>query len=265
MSANSPPSPAPPGASAAAVESALARAVLYRFLATAWRPPDGGRDASLQEQLEGVRAAAAVLAEAGGTSRRWLPLVEELAPSAGDGERLSREYEAVVGHTVRAAATPYETEWTGWAGQLQQYHQLSDVGAFYRAFGLERAADCHEREDHLAVELDFMRFLALKEALGLDAGPAELAAAAADGQRKFLADHLGRWALSFCRRARGCGGAPFYGLAAELLEELLIHDARRLGARLADPTLELDPAAAPAESCFSCNLAPDCGQGGSSG
>ena len=49
------------------------------------------------------------------------------------------------------------------ADPLFQPHRLADLAAFYRAFGLELAADAAERQDHLCIELEFMSVLAAKE------------------------------------------------------------------------------------------------------
>ncbi len=58
---------------------------------------------------------------------------------------------------------PYETEYTT-PDALYKAHQLADIAGFYRAFGLEMSTENRERPDHLAAELEFMHFLALKEA-----------------------------------------------------------------------------------------------------
>lgn len=80
---------------------------------------------------------------------------------------------------------------------------LLEVKSFYQHFGLAIPDDLREPEDHLAAELEFMHFLAIKQALaerdGEDATPYRHA------QRDFLQRHLADW-------------LPAYGAAAQHIE-----------------------------------------------
>lgn len=68
---------------------------------------------------------------------------------------------------------------------------LLEVKSFYQHFGLMVADGLNAPEDHLAAELEFMAFLAAKQADAEEAGrdPAPYLRA----QRDFLERHLGRW------------------------------------------------------------------------
>jgi TorA maturation chaperone TorD len=141
--------------------------------------------------------------------------------SARDLQRLRAEHARLAGPSPRAGATPYGTEWGGAAGEVLQYHQLADLGGFYRAFGLELARTCDERVDHLAVELAFLQFLCLKQAHAEERGPDELVAAVRAGQMKFLAEHVLPWASACGTRLCALGADGFYGHAATLLAAFL--------------------------------------------
>ncbi|MBI2930015.1 MAG: molecular chaperone TorD family protein [Planctomycetes bacterium] len=112
--------------------------------------------------------------------------------------------------TLSPECPPYETQY-GAPHVFAQSAELADVAAFYHACGL--AAPEKERVDHVAVELEFMAFLAIKEAYATYSNERDRAAEMRELQRKFLTDHLARWAPSFAARfearepelARGLG------------------------------------------------------------
>jgi DMSO reductase family type II enzyme chaperone len=245
-----------------AAEIALARAVLYRLLACAFREPDPGWEPEWEAARRGVSAALETLEASGERLPRLCDGFDALS-GPRKAEELLVEHARVFGHTPRAGATPYETEWSECAGELRQVHLLSDLAGFYRAFGLEREAASGERHDHLAVELAFLNFLCAKEAYALLHGAEEGAELVRAAQASFLREHLCRWATAFGRRLARSGIDGFYARAQELLEAWLERELRRF---------ELEPSALPEElpptgtsledCCTSCTLAPSCGEGG---
>jgi hypothetical protein len=73
------------------------------------------------------------------------------------------------GHTVRGDCPMNEIEYGDIkADPLFQPHRLSDLGAFFAAFGLELVPDAAERIDHISIELEFMSVLAAKEGHALE-------------------------------------------------------------------------------------------------
>src|SRR5262249_17020223 len=123
--------------------------------------------------------------------------------------------------------------------------QLADIAGFYQAFGLETAEAEPERPDHVALELEFMAFLLLKQRLMLDpANPdpeaAEHAETCPAAQAAFFRDHVAWWVPSFAtglRRKAGCG---FYAAVAQVLLALAPLERARFG--VAAPRLPLQPA-----------------------
>jgi TorA maturation chaperone TorD len=114
-------------------------------------------------------------------------------------QELSREFLQATEEdpTLMPACPPYETQY-GAPHVFAQSEELADVGAFYRACGL--ASPAKERLDHVSVELEFMSFLALKEAYARFQGEEARVGETRELQAKFLADHLGRWAPAFLAR-----------------------------------------------------------------
>ena len=144
-------------------EQALCRSGLWEALALGFAPPteDTLRRLVAPEGATGLAAIAAALDEAGGTEIE--PLVAALADVAPPLEMLRLVYARLFGHTARGAAPPYETEY-GEDSLFAPPREMSDLGAFFRAFGLRVDAGAHERPDHIACECEFLLVLARKEA-----------------------------------------------------------------------------------------------------
>lgn len=149
--------------------------------------------------------------------------------------------------TLDADAPPYESLF-GRLNLGQQSEELADIAGFYRAFGLK--APEKERVDHLAVELEFMSFLALKEAWAVCNGEPERALEVRAAQTKFLADHLARWTPVFAARFEARDAA-----LAGSLRDWVAQDARELGAEV-DPIRTTDVRAG-----YDVNEPMECGGG----
>jgi DMSO reductase family type II enzyme chaperone len=108
---------------------------------------------------------------------------------------------------------------------------LEDVMRFYSFFDLHLSETERDYPDHLVTELEFLSFLAMKEAeakaQGEDARPFQLA------QRDFISRHLGIWLPAFARKldAVGCE-SPIYPSLASALQELIEARSRRLEGEL---------------------------------
>jgi TorA maturation chaperone TorD len=102
---------------------------------------------------------------------------------------------------------------------------MSDIAGFYRAFGLGFDG---ERADHLSLELEFMRLLALKEARALMDNDLENAGICRSAQREFLQSHLGRWAGNLAHVSEGTG---FYHPLLRFLGGWISAECGYLGAR----------------------------------
>jgi len=72
-------------------------------------------------------------------------------------------------------------------GGVQFGYLLAELAAYYDAFGPATTA---EADDHLAVELGFLAYLKMKQALALATGDAGGAAVSAEAAVRFLRDHL---------------------------------------------------------------------------
>lgn len=179
-------------------------------------------------------------------------------------EGLQSEYVRLFGHALSPDCPPYETHY-GTRHVFQQTRELADISGFYRAFGVEPSDSGHERADHIAVELEFMGYLAVKEAHALETGRSEEASLCRDAQKKFMEDHLGRWGEDFAARLSQ-KSSGHYGRLADSLQELIQLECRSLGAAPKKVShVGFGPPEA-SEPCFPCggSCPPTGGQGASS-
>jgi DMSO reductase family type II enzyme chaperone len=240
------------------IDSALARSVVYRFLAQAYEDPTQEGWARLvasdcpqllEPAIRTLAAAAPVLTEAAES------LLAQLKPEAFDS--FLTAYLAAFGHAARGRCPLNEIEYGDIkADPLFQPHRLADLAAFYRAFGLDVATDADERHDHICLELEFMCVLAAKEAYALEhqLDPEELWICR-DAQKRFLREHLARWTPAFARRlARMAGDTPL-GALANLTRCFVETECARYGIPPGSEDLLLRPVDEAAESmCNSCGI-----------
>lgn len=115
-------------------------------------------------------------------------------------------------------AAPWESVYVGRERLLLQSSTIA-VRHFYTSCGFIPREYPHVADDHIALELDFMKRLSLAAAEG--DGLASATAA------EFLEKHLGRWAQDFAIRVRETGGS-YYAASADLLVALVDRDRQML-------------------------------------
>ena len=243
----------------AAIDNAVARAFIYRFLAKAFEDPgDEGWSA-----LTDASAQAALLLTAKRVSkevdlkRRADNLVAHL--NSAKLNDFKSEYVAAFGHAARGRCPLNEIEYGDIkADPLFQPHRLADLAAFYSAFGLEITNDAAERQDHVCLELEFMSVLAAKEAYALEHQlDSEQLALCRDAQKLFLREHLGRWTPAFTRRlSKMVGEESPLGALADFTREFVAAECARFDITPGSEDLLLRPVHLADESlCDSCGIA----------
>lgn len=200
---------------------AVRRAQVYSFLSNAFLYPD-------ENWCEDVPLVEEILYDLD-----WVS--PDLAIQPLELAELQAAYRRAFGAT---GSLCYETEY-GLPHEFRQSQELADINGFYRAFGFTNGGRVRERPDHLAVELEFMGILALKEAYTTQDGLVEHFEVCLEAQRKFLGDHLGRWIDKFAQSltlnadgvARTGYGGPYQALA-RFCALFVNADAARLGVLL---------------------------------
>jgi DMSO reductase family type II enzyme chaperone len=114
---------------------------------------------------------------------------------------------------------------------------MEEVVRFFEHFGLRPQPG--DQPDHLCAELEFMHYMAFKEAAALSARGETQGLALA--QRDFLARHLCRWLPRLRARIEDCGAAPLYRAFARLAEGFCWLDLAALKECQAKPDEEIGP------------------------
>lgn len=86
----------------------------------------------------------------------------------------------------RSLPPPYETTHTS-GGSVRE---LADIAGFYGAFGMAASG---EKADHVAVEMEFMSYLALKEVHARGQSHAEREDVTREARGRFITAHAGTW------------------------------------------------------------------------
>ncbi|GBC85354.1 Selenate reductase assembly chaperone protein [bacterium HR11] len=208
----------------------VARSGFYRLLSAAFLYPN----AELWDFLRtGVPAARELLADLPAENRADLEFLLQAwdrSLRALTLDDLEAEYIRTFTHVTPVEYPPYETQY-GHTQVFYQSQQLADIAGFYRAFGLDVSTGAKERLDHISVELEFMAFLAYKEAYARAHDGDAAGEICRRAQQSFMTHHLGRFGPLFARRLRQKAGDGYYGAPAELLERFLEAEFAYLGVR----------------------------------
>jgi len=162
---------------------------------------------------------------------------------------LDMEYTRLISFKTETGCFFYETEYTA-IHEFMKTQQLADIAGFYRAFGLV-VAENQQRPDYIATELEFMHFLAFKEARSSYQGEKAKSELCLDAQKKFLRDHLGRWLPAFRQGMETSSTVGFYRELTKLAESFVDLDASYLGVR-PKPLLKPPPAPRYTEDTGGC-------------
>jgi DMSO reductase family type II enzyme chaperone len=110
---------------------------------------------------------------------------------------------------------------------------MEEVVRFYNHFGLTLSESPRELPDHITTELEFLHFLAFREAQASEEGaePDPFRRA----QRDFIARHLGRWIPKLQAKLEQANAMPFFSELVGRLERLLENELARLVAAVGPP------------------------------
>jgi DMSO reductase family type II enzyme chaperone len=198
--------------------------MLYAILVQGLSTPTDALCRALQDDTFGAMLQHALGGAPRNHRRRF---AHDLTASAAGNtmDELLVEYTRLFGTDL--VCPHYEADYVA-AGSFRLAQVLADVTGLYAAFGVRVSDTAHERPDHIVVELDFMNFLATKEAHAAHEGQSEKARLCRQAQRLFFERHLGRWARPFSRHFGAAARLDFYLRLRQLLESLLMAEAEYL-------------------------------------
>lgn len=191
---------------------ATARAVIYRFLSTAFLAPSPILVKDLREQVKGVDAATQILDRVG---YAIFPLVKAVYDSMPRTDLEVLECRRAYASMFLSTAPPLIRE-----SHFVRELDLECVESIYAELGLVYDVPGLE-PDHLSVELDFMHRLALLEAVLWGTGNPLLAIRKEVG---FLGRHLASWGPKLAKVAVRKTRNPFYRALLTLLQHFVLKD-----------------------------------------
>jgi DMSO reductase family type II enzyme chaperone len=205
--------------------------MLYAILAQGLSTPNEALCLALEDDMFWAMLRHARGGSPGAHRRRIDPALVAALPRGTTMEALLVEYTRLFGTDLICGH--YETDYVA-GGSFRLAHVLADVTSMYAAFGVRVSDAAHERPDHIVIELEFMNFLAAKEAHAARQGQSVNVRLCRRAQRLFFQRHLGRWARAFAGNFGGAAHLDFSRRLGQLLEALILAEAEYLGTRLAD-------------------------------
>lgn len=199
------------------------RSDCYRLLSACFYPPDRRR---LIEDRVGLELAERLRELHPGADVAWNAaalLHQDLFARSELELELETDHAALFVGPFALKAAPYGSVYLEGGRRLMGDTTLA-ARAAYAAAGL--TVTLHEPPDHIAIELEFMHFLATRAAEAAHAGDAETAARLANDRWRFLDEHLGAWAPDFCAAVERGAETGFYRALAECLRAFVDAETR---------------------------------------
>jgi thiosulfate reductase/polysulfide reductase chain A len=125
---------------------------------------------------------------------------------------LRHDYAELFLNAGKNPAFPYESCYQTREPLVMQ-EAVAAVRKAYREAGVHKHPDYHDLDDHIAVELEFMRYLADEAAAGKQ-----------NSQFDFLRNHLMGWSVDFCAVLTGATTSDFYRGLAEITMNFLFNE-----------------------------------------
>lgn len=135
------------------------------------------------------------------------------------------------------SAFPYESVYTSPQGLLMQ-EARDQVVEFYRQEGIHCSADCHDLEDHIAQELEFVAYLCEKTGQAMEERDDDAIAHYLHKQQGFIDSHLGTWAPRLCTDVARIAATDFYKAIALITSGYLVIDRKLIAGLLEMHTLQ---------------------------
>lgn len=200
-------------------EHLMERAESFRLLAECYYAPEGGL-AALTADLE--RFLASVCPDAS----PHLAAMREETEREPESTPRHVDYARLFVGPFGVLAPPYGSVYLEGERRVMGGSTIH-VRDTYREEGLDMSEDCHEAPDHVAVELEFMHFLAFKEAEAAARGDLPEAERYQQKQKEFLERHLGAWVSAFTDLIKSHAETEFYRNLAECTRILLNSQVKR--------------------------------------
>lgn len=213
------------------LQAAIFRSAMYEALALALAYPTLAVRGRLQEALDDLLELSEGRAASYATD---LTEMRDALVATGVDD-LAAEHNHLFEHST--FCSPYETEYE--PDPFAKARQLADIAGFYTAFGMSVSSIRPTLQDFLGTELEFMSYLARKEAYATARNWKHRRQLTIEAERTFLHDHLGRWEKAVCKdvsdhtavEGAANAAARFYGAVASLCVHHVEDELRRFGTK----------------------------------
>lgn len=193
------------------------RADCYRLLAACFYYPrkqvliEEDFFKNLTHTLKRVCATAAVFSE---------KMEEEISSSSE--EELLVDYAKLFVGPNKLKAPPYGSVYLDKDRKIMGNSTVK-VMELYRESGLSMSNDFKELPDHIAVELEFMYYMAFKEAEAVEKSETDTALHMLSMQHEFFGRFLGQWIIPFCEKIKEGADTAFYQSLADCVSTFVLN------------------------------------------
>ncbi len=198
------------------------RSEVYRILSTCFYLPDK-RMFEREHVLDKLETSLKTLG--GGAADSPRRMREGLA--AASQEELSVEFSRLFVGPFELPAPPYGSVYLDPNRMVMGDSTMKALRA-YKEAGLDLSNGLREPPDHIAVELEFMHYLASREARATADGDKDRARDLLKAQGRFLKESMGPWIPPFCEKMRQGTENAFYRALADCVSAFTEKDERYL-------------------------------------
>ena len=184
------------------VDIILLRADMYRLLANCF-------DFPTKEKLFNIKELSTNLNQIGYPDTELNNMLVTLKDSINEHE-IVNDYSII----FIKGGVPLNESYT-----LNKFDSVSDVSAFYKAFGFSPKTG--ENPDSIMYQLEFLALLLVKIAIAPSEETKEITSKA---YRDFLEEHTGEFALALAKRIREGNAGSYYFTISYLLEHFITHE-----------------------------------------
>ncbi len=142
-------------------------------------------------------------------------------------ESVLKEPDATEGYVKlfeMGTAAPYETSYTCKEHPYRKTFEEADISGFYKAFGMKPRGDL---PDHIAVELEFIALLYVKEGYALLLGDSSNEVLCREAREKFLKEHLSKWVGDFKSEVLKQANKQLYPLILQLIDSVVSSSSKK--------------------------------------
>ncbi len=195
-------------------EQALAREDMCRFLSACYYEPgpEFGEERLFDSIVDAASRIDPGLAQVADKLRK--------AYAEQTAQTVLVDYTRLFLGPTEPLARPYGSYWLSGETTLMQDATLA-VQQLYQEGGMDLGDEVRELPDHVAIELEFLYLLTFRRNEAQRAGKTDDLAAAEALERRFLAEHLGRWVGHFAAAVQTGAETSFYRRLAELTERFV--------------------------------------------